>query len=290
MRSDDRGRTIVQSGTVDRDGFRLEWIREGRGEPMIVVGASRFYPRYFPSAMRDHFDMVFCDLRQWVPTPPGYDIARITRDTFSDDIDAVRQAVGFERPIVAGQSQHGMMALEYARRYPDRTRGVIAVAPNPPAGAKDGLETRKQFWERDAGPDRRATHERNLATRRAPETATTSEEFIEEYVADGAIYWYDAAFDSTPLWDGVWLNMEVEDQVFAPEAFGGFDVAGLDVPVFLALGRYDYGTPYIYWERPKDRLSALTYKLYDRSAHQPPYEQPEEFTADVVEWARTLRP
>ena len=33
------------SGVVDCDGFRLEWLREGRGIPMLVLGASRFYPR-----------------------------------------------------------------------------------------------------------------------------------------------------------------------------------------------------------------------------------------------------
>src|SRR5262245_38421908 len=78
------GGSTVRTGTVDRDGFQLAWVREGQGIPMLVLGASRFYPRYFPAAMRDHFDMVCCDLRQWVPTPDGFDIATITRDTFSD--------------------------------------------------------------------------------------------------------------------------------------------------------------------------------------------------------------
>ena len=30
------------------------------------MGSSRFYPRYFPQSLRDHFEIVFCDLRQWV--------------------------------------------------------------------------------------------------------------------------------------------------------------------------------------------------------------------------------
>src|SRR5215472_11510087 len=90
---------------------------------MMVLGASRFYPRYFPQALRDHFEIVFCDLRQWVRTPDGFDISAITLDTFSGDVDAIRQAAGLDRPVVAGQSQHGSIALEYARRYPDRVPG-----------------------------------------------------------------------------------------------------------------------------------------------------------------------
>ena len=113
----------LASGIVDCDGFRLAWVREGRGIPMLVLGASRFYPRYFPAAMRDHFDIVFCDLRPWAPTPDGFEITTITRDTFSDDIERIRVATGLDRPIVVGHSQHGLMALAYARRYPEQVRG-----------------------------------------------------------------------------------------------------------------------------------------------------------------------
>jgi pimeloyl-ACP methyl ester carboxylesterase len=68
----------------------------------------------------------------------------------------------------------------------------------------------------------------------------------------------------------------------------GYHLRPLDVPVFLALGRYDYGTPYYLWDEPKTNFSNLRYKLYEKSAHQPPYEQPDEFTADVEEWSKGL--
>src|SRR5215471_17523820 len=106
-------------GTVDRDGFKLEWTREGTGIPILVLGASRFYARYFPQSLREHFEMVFCDLRQWAPTPDGFDISTITRDTFSEDVAAICRAAGLDRPIVAGQSHHGLIALEYARHSPE---------------------------------------------------------------------------------------------------------------------------------------------------------------------------
>jgi hypothetical protein len=34
---------------------------------MMVLGASRFDANYFPQLMREHFEIVFCDLREWVP-------------------------------------------------------------------------------------------------------------------------------------------------------------------------------------------------------------------------------
>jgi proline iminopeptidase len=277
---------VTNSGTVDRDGFKLDWVREGRGIPMMVLGARRFYPRYFPQSLREHFEMVFCDLRQWVPTPDGFDVTTITLDTFSEDVDAVRKAVGFERPIVAGQSQHGTIALEYARHSPESVRGVVAIVPSPPAGSGDGLESPDDFFQRDADADRLAAHERYQAQR--PGSVETAQDFVDDYLADSAMVWYDYTVDTSSLWDGTEVNLEVMDRLFEPDTLGGFQIDALDVPVFLALGRYDYAFPFYLWDEPKKRFSNLRYKMYDKSAHQPPYEQPDEFTADVVEWANTL--
>lgn len=58
--------------------------------------------------------------------------------------------------------------------------------------------------------------------------------------------------------------------------------------MFLALGRYDYGSPHYLWDEPKKNFSNLRYKLYAESGHHAPYEQPEELSADVADWARGL--
>ena len=273
-------------GIVDRDGFKLEWTRQGHGTPMMVLGASRFYPRYFPRSLRDHFEIVFCDLRQWAASPDGFDVNTITRDTFSEDIDAIRQAVGFDAPIVAGQSQHGALALVYSQRYPQHVRGVAAIAAVPPSRSKEWFQAREDFFRRDADADRLAAHERNQADR--PASVETSQDFINAYVADGAKNWYDPTFDCSELWEGVEVNMAVMGQVWTPAVLGGNYVDGSTVPVFLALGRYDYLVPFYAWDTPDQRLTNLHCKLYDRSGHHPPYEQPEEFSADLVEWAAGL--
>jgi proline iminopeptidase len=253
---------------------------------MMVLGARRFYPRYFPQSLRDHFEIVFCDLRQWVPTPDGFDVSTISLDTFSEDVDAVRQAAGFDRPIVAGQSQHGTIALEYARHSPEHVRGVLAIAPNPPAGSRDGLESAADFFQRDADAGRLAAHERYQARR--PTSVENSQDFVASYLANTAKVWYDYTADTSYLWEDSEINLEVEDRLFEPDTLGGFQIDALDVPVFLALGRFDYSLPFYLWDEPKKRFSSLRYKLYDKSAHQPPYEQPDEFTTDVLEWASTL--
>jgi len=55
--------------------------------------------------------------------PDGpYDMA-----TVADDLAAVIGALGWERPVVAGQSWGGNVVLELANRHPDATRGIVCV-------------------------------------------------------------------------------------------------------------------------------------------------------------------
>jgi proline iminopeptidase len=270
-------------GIVDCDGFQLEWVRVGMGIPMLIIGGAHFYPQYFPEAMRDHFDMVFCDSRHWVTTPKGFNLSTLTLDMIADDYERVRVATGLERPIVVGHSQHGYHALMYARRYPDRVRGVAVVASSPPSDGNDD-----DFFERDASPARKAADARIRAAAQAPSRATTSDEFIDRYVAESAYFWFDPEIDRRYLWEGTEANLAVFDRMWDDDMLGGVRLEPSATPTFLALGRYDYGNPYYAWDSFRPLFSNLTYRLYERSAHQPPMEQPDAFTADMVEWARTL--
>jgi proline iminopeptidase len=249
---------------------------------MLVLGSPTFYARALPQALRDHLELVFVELRHFVPGEDGFDASTIDFGLYADDIDALRQAAGIERAVVLGTSIHGTIAREYAARYPETVRGIVDLASSPTSAAK--TPTQDEFWEADASADRRAQHELNLATRPKPEPVTTGAEWVLSYVARGAWYWYDAAFDCTPLWVGVEPNLSVFRQLT------GFDHTAANIPTFLGLGRYDYVIPYVWWEPYRPKYTRLTYKLYEQSGHLPFVEQPEEFNADLVDWAAALEP
>jgi pimeloyl-ACP methyl ester carboxylesterase len=52
----------------------------------------------------------------------GYDFA-----TMADDLVVVMDALGYERPVVAGQSTGGNIALDLGHRAPDRVAAVVGV-------------------------------------------------------------------------------------------------------------------------------------------------------------------
>ena len=273
-------------GSVDRDGFTLDWVREGSGIPMLIVGPPRYYQRAYPADLRENFEIVFGNIREFVPAPVGFDVTTITRDTQSDDIEAIREAAGLERPVVVGHSIAGAIVLEYARRYPDSVRGVATIASTP-IGTDQASQHVERFFEQDADAERRAAHQRNLATRRVPDTITTGRDFADNYIAYGALYWHDPTFDASPLWDGVNPQAEALNHMYS--MYGDYQLEPLDIPVFVCLGRYDYVYPYYLWdEEIRRRLPRLHYQLYDKSGHTPPYEEPQRFTANITAWAKTL--
>jgi proline iminopeptidase len=271
---------------VVRDRFSLEVIREGSGVPLLIVGSARLYRRAFPQTMREHFEIVFCDLRPYVEAPASFNRTTITLQTHIDDIEAIRQAAGLDRPVVLGHSIHGAIALAYARQHPGSVRGVVSIGGTPIGGGQLWQALADNF-EQNAGPQRLAAHEQNLSSRRSPTTYDTRQDVVDRYLADGAMYWYDPAFDASAMWEGIDVNMPLYIELF--NTFGdSYQVEPVDVPLFLALGRHDYMAPYHLWDEPRHRFSDLRYRLYDQSGHFPQLEQPDDFVGDLTEWARTL--
>ncbi len=73
--------------------------------------------------------------------------------------------------------------------------------------------------------------------------------------------------------------------------FGGilnnYDIINGDqitTPVFLALGRYDYGVPYHLWDDRKNEFPKLSYNLFEKSGHYPMMEEQALFDKKLIEW------
>jgi proline iminopeptidase len=277
---------VVLTGRVDRDGFSLDFVREGSGIPMLVIGSPTYYRRAFPNDLRRHFDVVFGNLRFFVPAPDGFDVTSLTRETYSDDIEAIRKAAELPPAIVVGHSIAGLVALEYARRHPDSVRGVALVA-TPPVGSNALPQAIASFFDQDADAHRRAAHERNLSSRRLPAALRSGEDLVDHYIANGALYWRDPTFDARPLWEGTEFDFDVINHLNGT-LYGEYHLEPPGVPVFVGLGRYDYVVPYPLWDEPRGRIPTLHVELFDESGHTPQYEEPQRFTAALTTWASSL--
>ena len=286
-KSEDASTTILQvepvRGTLTSGQFRLQYRIEGTGSPAIIIGSSIYLPRAFSQNLRKHLRLVFLDHRGYAPSPGPMDAIRFAPDTLLEDIEQARRVLGLGRIVVIGHSIHSLMALEYAKKYPENVSHVVMIGPPVFHAATD--EARDQYWQEFASPERKAIMEENK--QRLPDEQLAilprGQRFIRSYIRDGPRTWYNPRFDASPLWEGVEANDDYTPKFLDIDITQGLDT--FNIPTFLALGRYDFRVaPPFTWDNISPKFIDLTINLFEQSGHWPHYEEAALFDAELLRW------
>jgi proline iminopeptidase len=279
----------ASAGTIPAGDFHLSYVVEGVGHPVIVIGSALFYSRTFSQNLRNHLQLVFMDHRGFSSHPYPVETSEYELDKLVDDIERLRQNLGFGKVAVIGHSGHGYMALEYGKKYSEYTSHVIMIG-TPPNLSDAMIKLADENYQLLADTDRHAAEQENMHRLSEEQLATLSpnEAFIQGYVREAARYWYNPRFDSTHLWEGITVNTDMFDYVWG-KLFDEIDVTyGLeqfDRPIFLTLGRYDFSTPPpSIWDDIKPKFKNLTIRIFEKSAHYPHLEEPELFDRELLAW------
>lgn len=273
------------SGVIPVKGAQLRYVIEGEGTPCLAVGHSESQRLLLSRNLRSHFRFYFLDLRHNVESRNTLDVTQITLDTYLDDIDTARRSLGLGRTALFGHSHHALIALEYARKYPQFVTHVIVSGCSPRAewGAAD------EFWESDASEERKAIFEQNLLEN--PEGIMAGlaphERWLRTYQIRAPKLLYDPNLDISALLEPVHNDTEVFLHLQLV-ILKDYDIAArpeqISTPVFLALGRFDYVSPYTLWDDRREVIQDLSYHLFEKSGHFPMVEEQELFDQKLVEW------
>jgi len=144
----------ARQGLLSLDDARLFYEVVGSGEPIVVVhggpGLDHEYLQPGLDALANRHTLIYYDQRGTGRSSAELADSVVTFDAFVEDIDRLRQALDYERVSVLGHSFGSLIALEYARRYPDRTRALILMNPVEP-GSRYREETNRRMEERRTG-------------------------------------------------------------------------------------------------------------------------------------------
>ncbi len=126
-------------GLIPINGTRLFVHREGSGEPAIVIHGGPIldhgYLQPYLAPLGDELELVFYDQRLSGRSDGVVDSASVRLDTFVDDIEALRQALGLERVHLIAHSWGALLAMKYATAYSGRLRSLVLLDPMAPAAA-----------------------------------------------------------------------------------------------------------------------------------------------------------
>ena len=261
-------------------GAEIFYTSHGQGPVCLVPSSMGTKPFELQTAkLSDCFKVVVVDLRGSGRSTGSF--ADLTFDLLAEDLDAVRMDLGAERVAILGHSILGSLAIEYGRRRPASVSHVI-TAGTPPRGDMAWVAAKAgEFWETDASEERKEILRDNLA--RVPHGQTG-------ILAQTPTRFFDARFDMAPLLAEAAFNPAVFAHLLGPLTHDWDVTVGSDslrVPIFHGHGRYDYVVPYTLWDGIPATLPDFTFRLFERSGHQPFFEEPDEFVAAVTDWMKS---
>lgn len=138
----------ARQGMLSLDDARLYYEVIGTGAPIFVVhGGPGLDHRYLQpglNVLARSNTLVYYDQRGVGRSSAELVPSAINMRAFVEDIEALRDALGYERIDVLGHSFGALIALEYAAAHPDRLRTLILMNPaDPGARFQDELEERR---------------------------------------------------------------------------------------------------------------------------------------------------
>lgn len=275
------------TGTIMIGNIPFRYVREGSGPTVAVVGSGVYYPKAYSPDLRKHFDMIFVDARYNIPSyqPTDEEIARITFETFADDLEEVRRLLGVQHWAVIGHSISAQTAIAYAKKYPKTTTRLVVIDGVPFSESEFRAEAEK-FFRDDASLERKTALAQASANLDSVLAATAPERRMAvAYNAQAAMNWADPHYDATKLLDGFApspaferLTTGVRSKSEMREMLHGIG------PIMWVHGRLDYNIPYFAAQQLLEGLPNSTYRLLESDGHNPMTEAPERFNPVLIDF------
>jgi len=268
------------------NGNEQSYVIDGTGIPCIVIGDAKLYQHAFSLEIKKHFKFIF--LTTALTGSGDVDLENYTMDNILDEVEQTRRALDLVKIAVLGHSYNSLVALEYAKKYPDHTSHVIMIAMSPGWNATTFKE-QEEYWLSHASEERKLILEQNIE--RLPDDELNnldpSSAFIARYVRNAPMYWFDPTYDASWIFEGVQYNTDLLNHILSViflEYNFMSDLERITIPVFLVVGRYDFVCPYYLWDDYKDRIPDLSYHLFERSGHLPMIEEQALFDEKLIAW------
>jgi proline iminopeptidase len=260
---------------VDRvgDGYPLLLMHGGPGVDHNTMQPFR--------ALKDRFSLVLYDHR-CNGRSQGADVQSMTWENLTRDADTIRQSYGIERWAVLGHSFGGMVALEYALRYPEALSHLILL--------DTGGDTR---WVQENAPkilSRRGFSKEKVRTaERFFNGAITPEEFMPSIRKLSTAYYYRLTLPQLIHQIAIGLRMKVRPEALIygySQLLKGWSVmeqlGAIDVPALVMAGRDDFQFPPEHQVELAAGLPNARLKIIERAGHNAHTERPDE-----IIWAVT---
>jgi proline iminopeptidase len=278
--------------TISIRGLSLFVKVVGQGYPLLLMhggpGADHTSMLSFRRCA-DQFTLVFYDHRCHGRSK-GAEVTSLTWENLAADAEALRQTLGFDRWAVLGQSFGGMVALEYALRYPEGLSHLVLL---------------------DTCGDIRWAHEKApeiLAQRGySPDTVKTARRFLNGQIEPDEMM--PALMKLRKVYNphlsllraahvvisGLRAKIRPEALIFGSgQSLRGWTVMGrlgeIEVPTLVMAGRDDFQFPPEHQAELAAGIPNAQLRIIERAGHNPQQERPTEVMRAVRDFIGAANP
>jgi proline iminopeptidase len=264
----------------------------GHGYPLVIMHGGPGADHTTMLALRplaDHFTLVFYDHR-CNGRSKGAEVTSMTWENLTADADALRQTLGFDKWAVLGHSFGGMVALEYALRYPQSLSHLML------------LDTCGDIrWAQEKAPE-------ILAQRgHSPDVVKTAQRFLNGQIAPremlpsliklGSAYNPHTSLRQLPhmLVSGLGARLRPEALIFGfSQSLRGWNVmdrlSEIQVPTLVLAGRDDFQFPPEHQTALAAGIPNARLVIIERAGHNAHQEQPAEVIRAVRAFIGAVTP
>ena len=237
---------------IDRGGVPLFWSETGQGPPVLLIMGHRYSSgMWYPvlEDLADRYRLIFFDNRGTGQSGsrPRTSIAELTSDAL-----AVLDAAGADSAHLYGVSMGGGIALEFAIRYPDRTRSVILGCTT----AKTEVSPARAKWMTSLVYRLPMPELKALSGRRGHGYGEAAES--QAIARDQAILAADPFTVSGVI---------AQSHAIADYAVDAADVGALKPPALVLHGTQDQAVPYAAGRRLADMIPGARLVTFEGAGH-----------------------
>lgn len=265
--------------------------KTGSGIPCLSIGIGTLVQRSLSSFFNQHFAVYASDL-YWTTNNSLQDNSQITIETIIDDIKELADALKLKNYIVIGHSAYGIVALEFAKKYPNLAAAILMIG----TPLNSNLEVAAQnnaIFEKLADENRKAidTKRREEVAKENLNLLSPGDRFLREYIyRDAPRYWHIPDYDCSSLWKGI-LPDKLLERFFAeilPKVDVRKNLETIQVPIFFAAGLSDFDCCPWVWSDLPNLPPHMTISFFKQSGHWPQMEEPQLFDEKFIKWYFSL--
>ena len=261
----------------------------GTGIPCLSIGQGTLGQRTLSQRFKKMFKVYSTDL--YFDARYGLkDFSILTMDQIIDDIAELAKELNLSKFVIFGFSAYGIVALEFAKKYPDLLAGIILSGTPPNSNPEVGALV-DAYFEKHAEPERKKLYaERSLSVvQKDLDTLNSSQRFILWYVYQyGPRNFYIADFDCSAVYDDIYKDKSL-DYLFStilPATDVMKNLEQINCPVFLAAGMSDYNSYPFLWTKVKNLPKHMAISFFEKSGHWPHYEESALFDERIEVWVK----